>query len=792
MFALPTLMIKGNLAAPNGDPELQKELSEWVPYEYILDWFKTRMSKTGLENRVLILKSETSSGKSTLIPAELYKAFIMGKGENVAGLICTQPRVLTAVENVNEILKNYSKVLRKGETIGWSTRYNKLRPKSYGLLSATIGTLAQQLRTLTDEELIAKYRIILIDETHERDLETDMTIYMLKNFLLRNANKESCPFVALMSATFDPESFLKYFDLQLLTNYIWCRGATAVITEMWDWNDGRTVNNYTQAAALVAEKIVWDSDDDPSRADILIFMPGKAEFKETFKWLVQLNEKLASQGKNIFSILQIERDAIQSQNIDYKRLSSIPVQEHEVIIKGKKYVPTRRVIISTNVAETGLTLENLKYVIDSGYNREIEFNPVLGIRALITKPAPQSRVRQRRGRVGRKFSGTFYPLYPKYIHEKLPELQFPTILIEDVSPIMVDIIREQLKVKMLSGDRNPEFLLSDIDMIDVPTPDALASVMEKLYSIGFVSPISPKWDVDLENVFKEPNETANDVKFGLTKLGMLATTFNMLSPENARMILAAYSWGCSVFDIITIAAYVRIGPRSFVSAPIVESETAIPPKVTINWTAVYKAGLPGFIASTGLHYKVRLLIADDFINGLILFNAVKYIIRSSEVKNAINSLQEWCHHNHISYREVLNLIRGRDEIIEQMLTSKMELFEQQSEAIINSTADNFMDIISKIKHCIYDGYRCNLLTRVGEKYVTSGGLEVMKPVLFQENEKKLAEQSEYGFIMEAIPTYILYKELSLKYNRKTSMYDVITDCISTLDSFVSFDPEFTN
>ena len=790
MSARPTLMIKGSLSAPNGDPELQKQLDEWIPYEYIIDWFKTRFSKTGMINRVLILKSETASGKSTMLPPELYKAFIHGKGENSPGLICTQPRVLTAIENVNEILKHYSKMLRKGETIGWSTKYNKLRPKSFGLLSATVGTLAQQMRTLTDEEISAKYKIILIDETHERDLETDMTIYMLKNFLLRNVNKESCPFVVLMSATFDPDSFLRYFNVQLLTNYIWCRGATAHIEEMWDWNQDRTVNNYTQSASAVVEKIVNENpDDDISKSDILIFMPGKAEFKQVSTWLEQLNKKLASEDKKVFSILQIDGEAIQMQNLDYKKLTVIPTIEHEVVISGKKYVPNRRVVISTNVAETGLTLENLKYVIDSGFNREIEFNPVFGIRGLITKPAPQSRIRQRRGRVGRKFPGVFYPLYTKYIHEKLPELQFPTILIDDISPIMVNIINEQLKVKQLSGDRDPEFLIQDIDMIDVPTSDAIALTIEKLYSVGFVSPISPKWDVDIANIITEEDKP----KFGLTKLGAIASVFNMLSPENVRMILAAYSWGCSIFDIITIAAYVRIGPRSFIAAAVMEpGDTSPPPKVTINWAAVYKAGLPGFVSGTGLLYKMRLLIADDFINGLILFNAVKYIIRSSETKNAINSLQDWCAHHYISYREVLNLIRGRDEIIEQMLTAGMELFEQQSDSILNSTAENFIDIISRIKHCIYDGYRCNVLIRTGNKYHTTNNLEVMKPMLFHENEQKMAEQSEYGFAMTALPTYLLYRELSLKYNRKTSMYDVITDCVSTMDSFVSIDPELTN
>jgi HrpA-like RNA helicase len=211
------------------------------------------------------------------------------------------------------MLKHYSKIFRLGETIGWSTKHNKLRPKSYGLLSATIGTLAQQLRTMTDDELLRKYRFILIDETHERDLQTDMTIYMLKNLLLRNENNINCPFVVLMSATFEPQSFIDYFNLSLNDNFIWCRGETAGFDEMWNWNEGRTVNNYPQSAATVVEKIVTENpDDDPQRADILIFMPGKAEFIDTEQWLNKLNAKLAEQNKKVFSLVQIDSQAVQT------------------------------------------------------------------------------------------------------------------------------------------------------------------------------------------------------------------------------------------------------------------------------------------------------------------------------------------------------------------------------------------------------------------------------------------------------------------------------------------------
>ncbi len=789
MSTLPTLLIKGNLFPPNGDMSLKKELDEWVPVEYIMNWFKERLSKTGVENRVLVLKSETASGKSTAIPPELYKNFIRGS-DSKAGIICTQPRVLTSIENVNEMLKipSYAKILKLGDTIGWSTKYNKLRPKSVGLLSATIGTLAQELKTSTDEEIMEKYRFILIDETHERDLQTDMTIYMLKNLLRRSATNAKCPFVVLMSATFDPQSFLDYFNVAVATNHIWCKGAPASIEEMWDWNQGRTVNNYTQAAATVVEEIVRKNpDDDPAAGDILIFLPGAAEFTMTKYWLVKLNKKLAEEGAKVFSLLQIDSVAVSTRNIDYMRTLVIPVQDHIVHINGKDYVPSRRVIMSTNVAETGLTLSNLKYSIDAGFNREIEYNPIYNIRGLLTKPAPQSRIRQRRGRVGRKFPGVFYPLYPKYIHERLPELQYPQILIEDISLIMMDIIVEQLKVKRIAGDRDPQFVVSDIDMIDPPTPDAVMSCLEKLYNLGYISLKAPPYDADLHAFISAPEDDAP--RFSITKLGALAATFTMLTPETTRMILAAYSWGCSVLDVITIGAYLLIESKSFSAMPDTVSDN--PKRLLINWLQVYKDGLPGaIITSKDILYKIRLLMADDFIHGVILFNAVKYIASQSSAKKSANKLQKWCTQCNISHKACLDLIKVRDDIIEQMLAAGFEIFAGEENALSKATSDTFVDTITRLKYCIYDGYRGNLLTKDGQNYKTSTNLTVATPKLFHEDERKVAEKSEYKFVLGVAPDVLIFHELSLKYNRVSSMYDVITDRVSAMDGFVSVDTDF--
>ena len=793
----PTLFVKGNLRDPIGNPDKQKILDDYIPIEYLKEWFHKRLNLTGIENRFLILKAGTASAKSTGFPPEMYRAFIRPLGRNAAGIICTQPRTLTAMQNVYTIISSadYGTFLKLGDTIGWSTKFNKLKPKKYGLISATIGTLQMQLRVFTDEEIMEKYRFIMIDETHERDLQTDMTIYMLKNFLMRNANNPNCPFIVFMSATFDPQPFINYFGGSN-DNFIWVEGRSYGIDEIWDWNQDRVVNNFTQSAADVVEKICNENPNDPpTTADVLIFMPGKPEFRDTMVWLEKINKKLQSSGKKPFIVLQIDSEAVSKENRDYQ-LMQVPVNE----IPHDKNAPNgycRKVIISTVVAETGLTLEYLKYVIDSGWNREIEFNPVYGIRSLLTKPVPKSRYIQRRGRAGRKFRGVFYPLYPKYIYEKMEDLQLPQILINDISIIALTIIDEQLRSKRLRGIINPEFKVEDINMLDPPTPDALKYALERLYALGMITPFSNEYletfngeqmtqTATLKLTTHFARETNNiSTHFGFTDFGRLCSKFSMMMPEHIKMIMAAFAWECSILDIISIAAYLATDLKDFTLS--LENDSGPPPEP--DWIEIYRAGLPTFLSDNKAYYRARLLIADDFINGLFLFNAIKSTVKSLNSAELITGLQKWCKSVRIKYQTVISFIKSRDEIIEQLITEGVDVFGSEHHSMMNLSEDNFMNGIVKIKHCIYDGFRLNLLTFENNIYKYNG-LEVTTPKLFANNSKNIDDKLKFNISIDIKPLRVLFNGLSLKYNFKTKMYRVLAERVSVMDGFVPVDVEF--
>jgi len=774
----PTLLKKGSLMPPADNPDYKQVLDTWVPIDYIIDWFRKREGKVGAENRVLIVKSETASGKSTVIPPTILRDLIrpaLERNPDAPGIICTQPKVLTAVENVLEMLKyNQDGYLKLGVNFGWNTKNYKVPLTSPGFTSATVGVLAQQLKTNTDEEIMAMYKYILIDETHERDLQTDMTIYRLKNLIMRNRNKVECPFVVLMSATFDPKPFLDYFGVSPV-NFIWCTGATAFIDEMWDWNQGRIVNNYPQAAGDIVRAICRDnSRDDPEYADILIFMPGAAEFRETMTHLRAINEELEAEELPVFSPLQIDGAAVKLRNTDYNNTMYVPVGHHEVVIKGKRHTATRRVIITTNVAETGLTLSNLKYVIDSGFNREVEYNPVYGTSGLITKPAPQSRIRQRKGRAGRRLPGVFYPLYPKYIYDMLPVNQFPAILSGSIDTILLDVIHEQIKNKHLQH-LPPEFSADDIDMVTIPSPDALYTGIERLYSIGMLA-----------------------VNTGVTisKLGEVAALFDGMPPEHSRMILAGYFWGASVLDMVTIAVWLGMDQRSFMDTGV----------QALDYTRIYRGGLPGFMSHDGMIARTRIFIADSFIDGLIIFYGIKYALNAESPRKAIETLTTWCKHCGLSYAQCLEFIRARDDLIEHMIANGLDPFINIHNGLSRTDNDNIIDIVTRIKYCIYDGFRNNVIVRrnydeygmvtdtiggrTGDKTTVykrffTRGLEVLPIELIDEAARKVAVAGGYGYIAEVAPYTTVYSGLTMRLNKTTGIYEVAADRISVMDGFVS-------
>ena len=785
MSKLPTLLVKGNLKAYNGDAALQKQLDEYVPMEYIIEWIKRREPNVGALNRVLVLKAQVASGKSTALVASLYIEFLHGK--RGAGLICSQPRVLTAIKNVISISKeqSYASYLKLGTTIGWSTGSNKLLVPKYGVLSCTIGTLAMILKTHTDAEIANRFKFIIVDEFHERDLETDFTVMVLKQYMDRNANNVVVPFIILMSATFEQKQVLDFFNVPESSNFIFVQGFSHPTTEVWKYTT--PVPSFTRAAVEVVEEIVHKfKTDEPEKGDVLVFMPGSKEILDVVKGLNGVNKKLLNEKIPPMCIIILDSDVINNDKPDARKLIT-PLADIVIEIDGKpiKERANRRVIIGTNVAETGVTIDSLRYLVDSGLHRGIEFYPAYGISTLITKPANRSRIIQRRGRVGRKQAGTFYPLYTKELYDKLVPQQFPNILLDDISPIILAIILKQIEKKEYElgdplGSGTGYFDVRELVMIDMPSVDALSAVIQKLYSIGLLTITT--------GAATQAQAQTPIPRYVLTKLGSLCALFMKMTPEALRMIFAGYFWGSSILDLIGIASYLSVR----------EGELALDGKKGVLWSEVYKTGLPDFFKQDeNLDrnlYKVRLMVADDFIDGAILFAAIKNRFTiSRHADNILVDFEAWCVAANLSFPAVLNLIAVRNELIDQMITNKVNIVKNEQFALATTSALTFEDRVSRLKYCIYEGYRCNVMnysTTDNKYHIAAGNLAVAAPKLFRKNEGALFKSMEFGVLLDVKPRTVVFSKLSMRYNQKAGEFEVSAEKISALDGYVAIDKAF--
>jgi HrpA-like RNA helicase len=320
----PTLLIKGALKIP-------ADAGDISPISYIVEWLKKHMPEFGgrgaaMADRVLIVQSETGSGKSTVLPVYVFRIMRSEntpRGRKYVGpsVLCTQPRVLTAIDLARRQVGSapHYPDMKLGETVGFQTGPFSEKPPS-GLLFATIGILAAQLRTMEDADIMARYRFIIIDEAHERSREADATLLRLKNFYTRNVGNEKLPFLILASATIELSKYAAFFGVGP-GNTVHVVGRSYPITPHWP---DQGTNNYPRDSALRAIEIhESEIEDPPDKADILIFVPGEAEIMGVKQVLEEKNLAYMKSDDGIapFLVLAINREAILEESKEFQLVS---------------------------------------------------------------------------------------------------------------------------------------------------------------------------------------------------------------------------------------------------------------------------------------------------------------------------------------------------------------------------------------------------------------------------------------------------------------------------------------
>lgn len=779
---LPTLL-KKNVIIPHMG-ESKSDIAEIRGIDYVMNWFEKRINNptnyTTISDKIIILKSATGSGKSTVFPSEFYFRFYNKMKKNI---IVTQPRILTAISipktiaNVDANKKenrNDGMGIELYKNIGYQTKEYIRKPLEKGILFCTIGVLLQFLKNMPIDNLFKKYGCFIIDEAHERSTNLDLIFYYLKELYFNN-NIVDCPFLVVASATMNVNKYAKYYNTKTIFEIIGTSYPIEINYLKYD-----SPNIYNSIIETVKDIHLTNINDEQYKSDIIIFIPSQSYINKLKLKIIDLNKEL----KNKLYPIALDSESYKSSGEDYIALFE---KIDNLVIDN--YKPTRKVIIATNIAETGITIESLKYCIDTGLVNQLEYNPIHNAYSLIVKPVTQSMALQRKGRVGREHPGNFYPIYTENIFNTMQEIQYPEIYTEDLTSIILNIIIVKYKTiidKYLDSNNLFENLVNDnikyneikflknidiynLDLLDSPSHISINNALHKLYNYGLIY--------------------ANGYP---TSMGIIVNKIRNISIENAIMIISGYHYGCNILDLITIAAFNQVG-KSKLLLPKFKSFNN-----QFNDNNITQQKIDKYNYN---RLKTRLFISCEFIDFLLFFYKFQEIIEL--YNNDITKIKTFCIDNKINYDQLLNLIEIRDEIIKDFvfnmnlnpnLNNHINLYK-----LLNSYNNNdklFIESIEeiiKIKRCLYEGFKFNIAIYNDDKkkYIINNSNYSLNSTSYLIKNLPIFEKGKEFEINK--PKIILFDSLLIKKNSELNIYEYnVGNSISILSGYINIDQDFVN
>lgn len=773
----PTLIVPGSLTAKNAvvPPDIR-------PIDYIVKWIKSRMfefssTKVGKENRILLVRAKTGSGKSTVMPVEVFR-IISNKNANPEltrykqSLICTQPKVLTCREITKDIsTSSWAPDMKLGYTIGYKTGPEKENIRYGGLIYMTIQILINNIMTMGDKKFMEKYKFIIIDEVHERSTQTDFAISELRNFYNRNNDDKNLPFLILTSATFNPQRLLTYFQIPE-ENLMEVEGKSFPKYENWLVKD--TNNFIKESIDLCVDLHVVNKNDTHAECDILVFVTSEAEAKTISE---QLNKKVTKDFVNKHGSYFAFPVFGSNVNKQGKEAFWLSVDNYNLLPKQHDQVPKRRIFVSTSVAETGLTLDRLKYVVENGWSKTKESYPPLNSVGIITKPASLSRSTQRRGRVGRLFPGFVYYNYTKPVMANMDKQQLPDIISNGIHETILNTVWGCQKQNLFLG-QPPVFNMDDLFMYDFPGAENFMMSNRIASHLGFISDRamlpSPSTDEDKTPLELMEENPSNIYGMGLTKLGHIARNMSGINKlEQMKIIMTGLTRQVCILDLVTV---------------ITDFGMMLPKKDRNIIIDIYSPIFPDQDPNI-VYYLSKIVFGDDFVNKILIVNKIQCLLEKDIVE-----FTEWSRKMEMDPIEISKMISSRDEIINGLIDMGINPFKNFKKSLRYSDTKNMMYIVQEIKHCLYSGYKSNLLKlhESGEYYLSTQKNKVKIPSMFKHSN--ISKILECGIMTEEhLPTWIITDEFSLVQdsNKKTKLlkWSLDTKNISVLDGFINVIPE---
>lgn len=424
-------------------------------------------------HRVVIVCGETGSGKTTQLPK-----ICLAAGRGVSGQIAhTQPRRIAARATAERIAQEFGESL--GQSVGYRVRFDDVvSPDGYITLMTDGILLAETQR----DPWLSAYDTVIIDEAHERSLNIDFLLGYLHRLLARRDDLK----VVVTSATLDAERFARHFAAVAgEVPIIEVSGRLYPVEIRY-----RPIEELEESEEPLYDGIVACVEEAwrEGSGDILVFLPGEREIREARAAL----EAAQARFKRELEILPL-----------FARQSAS--EQARIFSPGKR----PRVVLATNVAETSLTVPNIRYVIDSGLARIHRYNPRTRVAQLKIEPISQAAAAQRAGRCGRVMDGVCFRLYSESDFAARPPHSDPEILRTSLSAVVLRMAALHL------GE------VADFPFLDRPPHRAVAGAVQELVELGALDP---------------ERRTLTPVGAQLAKMP--------IDPHLARLLVAGHELGC--------------------------------------------------------------------------------------------------------------------------------------------------------------------------------------------------------------------------------------------------------
>ncbi|KAG8691340.1 hypothetical protein FRC11_004897 [Ceratobasidium sp. 423] len=477
-------------------------------------------------NDVTICMAATGSGKTTQVPQLILDEMIeRGKGSR-CNIICTQPRRIAAISVAERIAKERGEPL--GQSIGYQVRFEAKLPQEHGNITfCTTGIFLKRMQSALLERAQGKrhgtgYSLddvthILVDEVHERDVDTDLLLVVLKRLLADRRARQKPLKIVLMSATIDPTLFQTYFASEdgtpapvaevpgrsfpvtkyYMDDIIQQLSMIEMRDSSWVWGE-KSVIEYAEGeigphalaavtgnpsylpgvhtdmsrilqkdfdipyplVALTIAHVIKKSDD----GHVLVFLPGWDE-------MMALQRVLDDRRQSLLRVDLANRNKYSVHLLH----STVPVAEQQAVFDPPS-PGVRRIILATNIAETSITIPDVVYVVDTARIKEKRYDPTRHMSSLVSTWVGSSNLNQRAGRAGRHRSGEYYGIISKARLATLDPYQLVEMKRTDLTNVVMHV-----KAINFPGMEVEEVLA---ETIEPPEAERVASAMRSLRMVG--------------------------------------------------------------------------------------------------------------------------------------------------------------------------------------------------------------------------------------------------------------------------------------------------------------------